>query len=993
MKIALGAALCLALLAGQGRAEEQGTATLGGQVTDPLGSLVVGARVRVTGPAGAKSARTDARGAYALAGLAPGSYTVTVTKEGFSPFKSDPISLAAGRTTPLDVQLAVAPLTETVTVKEETPALSLAPDENAGAIVIKGKDLDALPDDPDEMVEALQALAGPAAGPNGGQVFIDGFTGGRIPPKSSIREIRLNANPFSAEYDRLGLGRIEIFTKPGTDQLRGETSFRFDDAALNSRNPFAKNKPPYQRRDWGGNLSGPLAAGKASFFLDFDRRDVNDNQLINAFVLDPDLVVVHLNEAVVTPQQRTTFSPRIDWQMNPSQTLSARYTYTSSGQDDAGIGGFSLPSRAYSTSQRQHTFQLTETGVYGKVINESRLRFWSEHQGKNGDDAAPTLQVQDAFTGGGAQVGLSSNDQHRWELQNITSWTLGKHSFRAGFRLRTVSEDDLARQGFGGTVVFARGLAPELDTDLNPILDANGQPILTPITTLDRYRRTLLLQRHGLTPAQIRALGGGPSQLQIVGGDPDATVRQWDVAPFVQDDWRVGKDLLLSLGIRYETQSNIDSHLNLAPRLGFAWSPGSKGASGQARTVVRGGFGLFYDRFGEDLTLRAHRFNGTREDQYVVSDPAVLDGIAFDDAGNAVSIPSVLDLAAFSLPQTTWTVSPDLQAPYTIQSSLSLERQLPGNFTATATFIASQGRHQLRSRNINAPLPDGALPLGAAAGNVYQVESTGRLNQYQGILGVNNRLSRTLTLFARYFLAWAKSDTDGAGTFPASSYDLSSEYGRAAIDVRQRFVLGGSLTVPGGIRVSPFVLVSSGRPYNITIGDDLNRDSLFTDRPAFASAPDQPGSVATPYGLLDPTPRPGESIIPRNLGIGPGLVIVNLRVSKTFPIGGKRGDGPTPPRDGGGGGRGPGGRGGFGGGGRGGGGDGGRGGGEGGRGLTLSVSAQNLLNHTNPGAPVGNLSSPFFGQSLASAGSFGFGPGGSTTAGNRRIELQARLAF
>jgi len=699
---------------------------------------------------------------------------------------------------------------------------------------------------------------------------------------------------------------------------------------------------------------------------------VNDNQLINATVLGPDLVAVPFNEAVVAPQQRTTFSPRIDWQMNPAQTLSARYTYTSSGQDDAGIGGFSLPSRAYSTSQRQHTVQLTETGVYGKVINETRLRFWSEHQGKNGDDAAPTLQVQDAFTGGGAQVGLSSNDQHRWELQNVTSWTLGKHSFRAGFRLRTVSEDDVARQGFGGTVVFARGPG---------------------ITTLERYRLTVLLERQGLTQAQIRALGGGPSQLQIVGGDPDATVRQWDLAPFVQDDWRAGKDLLLSLGLRYETQSNIESRVNLAPRFGFAWSPGGKGPSGQARTVVRGGFGLFYDRFGEDLTLRAHRFNGTREAQYVVSDPTVLDGIAFDDAGNVVSIPSVLDLAAFSLPQTTWTVAPDLQAPYTIQSSLSLERQLPGNFTATATFIASQGRRQLRSRNLNAPLPDGALPLGAAAGNVYEVESTGRLNQYQGILGVNNRLSRTLTLFARYFLAWAKSDTDGSGTFPANSYDLASEYGRAAIDVRQRFVLGGNLTVPGGIRVSPFVLVSSGRPYNITIGDDLNRDSLFTDRPAFASAPDQPGSVTTPYGLLDPSPRPGEPIIPRNLGIGPGLVIVNLRLSKTFPIGGKRGEGPAPPRDGGGSGRGPGGRGGFGGGGRGGGGEGGRGGGEGGRGLTLSVSAQNLLNHTNPAAPVGNLSSPFFGRSLASAGGFGFGTGGTTAAGNRRIELQARFAF
>jgi hypothetical protein len=780
---------CVVGLAG---ADERGTAALGGRVTDPLGSLIVGAQVRASGPSGAKATRTDGQGVYALQGLRPGTHTVTVTKDGFSPYTSEGVVLTADHTTPLDVQLAVAPVTETVTVKEAAPALSLAPEENAGAIVIKGRDLDSLPDDPDEMMEALQALAGPAAGPNGGQVFIDGFTGGRIPPKSSIREIRLNANPFSAEYDRLGFGRIEILTKPGTDQLRGETSFRFDDAALNTRNPFAPNKPPYERRDWEANLSGPLAAGKASFFLDFDRRTVHDNQIVNAKVLGPDLAAVPFNVAVVTPQQRTTVSPRIDWQVSPSHTVSARYTYTSSGQDEAGIGGFSLPSRAYDTSQRQHTFQLTETGVYGKVINETRLRFWSEHQGKNGDDSMPTLQVQDAFTGGGAQVGPSFNDQHRWELQNVTSWTLGTHALRAGFRLRTVSEQDLARQGFGGSVVFAGGgLGPELDAGGDLVVGPDGQPVLVPITNLERYRRTLLLERRGLTPTEVRLLGGGASQLQIVGGNPEAGVRQWDIAPFLQDDWRVTPDFLLSLGLRYETQSNIDSHVNLAPRLGFAWSPGGKGPSGQPRTVVRGGFGLFYDRFGEDLTLRARRFDGVREQQYVVSDPAVLDQVLFDENGNVASLPSAAQLTRFALPQTTWTVAPDLRAPYTLQSSLSLERLLPGNFTVTGTFIVSQARRQLRSRNVNAPLPDGQVPLGAAAGNVYQVESTGRLNQYQGIVGLNNRLSRTLTLFARYFLAWARSDTDGAGTFPASSYDLSSEYGRAAIDVRHRFVLGG----------------------------------------------------------------------------------------------------------------------------------------------------------------------------------------------------------
>jgi hypothetical protein len=174
------------------------------------------------------------------------------------------VNLAAGQATVLDVQLVLAPVEETVTVKSPNPPLSLEPQNDAGAIVIKGADLDALPDDPDEMAEALQALAGPAAGPNGGQILIDAFTGGRLPPKSAIREIRLNANPFSAEYDRRGFGRIEIFTKPGSDRLRGDTNFRFNDDALDSRNPFAPNRAPYQRREWGGTLSGPLVAKEAS---------------------------------------------------------------------------------------------------------------------------------------------------------------------------------------------------------------------------------------------------------------------------------------------------------------------------------------------------------------------------------------------------------------------------------------------------------------------------------------------------------------------------------------------------------------------------------------------------------------------------------------------------------------------------------------------------------------------------------------------------------
>jgi Carboxypeptidase regulatory-like domain len=949
-----------------------------GHVTDPQGSSVPGAEVSITGPSGAKSARTDSAGAYALEGLPPGTYTVTVMKKGFEAYGNGSVEVKATDVTPLDIQLAVATVEETVTVSSELPAISIDPENNAGAIIIKDEDLDALPDDPDEMADALQALAGPSAGPNGGQVFIDGFTGGRMPPKSSIREIRINANPFSAEYDHLGFGRIEIFTKPGTDTFRAETSYRFNDDSLNTRNPFSQNKPPYQRREWGANVSGPLVAKKASFAVDFERRYVDDNQLINATVLEPsDLTIVPLSESVVTPQSRTTVSPRIDWQMSATQTLVARYTYTTTDQDDAGVGGYSLPSRGYDMGSHQHTLQLTETAVFGKVISETRLRYLDEHETREGDDTIPTLQVQDAFTGGGAQVGPSYNDQRRWEVQSLTSWAEGKHSMKAGVRLRTVNEDDFARQGYGGTVVFSGGFGPKLDADNNLVLGPDGMPVLVPVTSMERYRRTIVLQGLGLSPTAIRALGGGATQLQIVGGNPDAKVTQWDVAPFFQDDWHATPDLVVSGGLRYETQDNISSHLNFAPRLGFAWSAGPKNATGQARTVVRGGFGVFYDRVGEDLTLRANRFNGVSTSQYVVAEPAVLNELGFDANGNVTGVPSAEELAAFAIPQATWHLAPDIEAPYTLQSSLGVERQVE-NFTLSATFISAQGRRQLRSRNVNAPIADGTRPLGIAAGDVYQVESTGRLNQYQTILGVNNRLSKKFTLFARYFLSWAKSDTDGSGTFPASSYDLADEYGRAGNDVRHRVILGGNVTGPWAVRFSPFIVYSTGRPYNITTGRDQNLDSLFTDRPSYAGDPNEPGVVETPYGLLDPTPVPGEAIIPRNLGVGPSFTVVNLRISKTlnFGKGSPQPEGPGGRPGGfgpGGGGRGPGG-----------------GGGGGAKGLTFSVAAQNLFNHTNPSTPVGNLTSLLFGQSLSTAGGFGSGGG---AGGNRRIEFQARLGF
>ena len=1004
-RLGLAAGLVLSL-SGVPEARGQTTGSIGGRVTDKTGGTIAGARVEVTGPS-RKTATTDASGAYRIVGLTPGTYAVVFTKPKFAPFTQADVVVTAGDLTTLDPTLELARLEETTTVEGERP-LGLNPEESASALVLRGEDLDALPDDPDELAEALRALAGPAAGPSGGQMFIDGFSRGRLPPKASIREIRLNMNPFSAEYDRLGFGRIEIFTKPGSDRLRGNTSFEFMDESLNSRNPFAPNRPEYQRREWGGNLGGPLSKA-ASFFVDFEHRAIDDNGLVNATILDSSLDPVPFRLAVLTPQHRMTVSPRIDCRLGAKHTLVARYSFTETIHDRAGIGEFSLPSRAYRSSNPQHTFQLTETSILSdRMVNETRVQYVSERSRKEGDNSIPTIQVHDAFTGGGSQVGLSSRDEDGIEIKNVTTWTQGKHALRAGLRLRGTRVDDISHNNFGGTVTFGGGLGPLLDANNQVVLGPDGLPILTTLTTLERYRRTLLFGQAGLSGPEVRALGGGATQLRIAGGNPRATVWQWDVAPFVQDDWKVTRNLTLSVGLRYENQTNIHSHENFAPRIAFAFSP--RKGDARPRTVVRGGFGVFYDRFGEELMLQARRFDGLNQQQFLVTSPAVLDRMQFT-YDSVLGLPSTVELAAFALPQTTRRVAPDLEAPQTLHGSLSFEQLLPGNVTFSAVGVSTRIRRMLRSRNINAPLPGtGERPLGRPD-TVYQYESTGRFDQEQLILGLNRRTSRAFTLFVRYYLGRARSDTDGAGSFPANQYDLAAEYGPAGIDVRHRFTLGGSLLLPGNIRLSPLAIVSSGRPFNITTGRDNNGDTVFTDRPAYATDPQKPGVVQTAWGLLDPNPEPGQTIIPRNLGRGPWFVMLNLAVGKTIGFGqrppaettaaGKAGRGgaaspgdPGPmgeerPR----GREGP----------PSGGSRAGNRGGLGGTGdrsedrvtLTFSVNALNILNHANPGLPIGNLSSPLFGMSVATAGSFGFGTGagGGGSAGNRRIELQARLGF
>jgi Carboxypeptidase regulatory-like domain len=917
--------------------------TLQGKVVDQLGGVIVNAVVSLNGYGVRSSARTNQQGVFSFPNVPSGRYTLNVTASGFVPYDDKALYVTAD-IKPLTVELRVAGSSQEITVTTDI-RMSIDADNSATMLVLRGKTLDALPDDPTALAAAMQLLTAKAGNPRGAQIFVNGFAAAMLPPKKSIREIRVNQNAFSAQYDQPGLGRVEILTKPGTNSFEGAIFSNFNDARLNSRNPFAVDRIASQTRLYGANLSGPVVRNRASFFVDFLRNENDDTALINATALDSSLNVVPFNQSLLTPYRRTTGSSRLDYHINESHTLVGRYAYSRSNSKNMGIGEFSLPSRSYQVNDSEHTLQLTETGVFGKTINEVRVQNVHDSRRQTADSNAPVLYVPDAFIAGGSEVGASLDRRNAWEVDNDTMWAPGNHAFKAGIRFRYVGLSSASPANFNGTYTFAGRVAPQLDANNNPII-VDGSWVPVPITTLESYRRTLVFQKQGLSPSEIRQLGGEPAQFTIAGGNALQAARQYDAGAYIQDDWKLAPNLTLSSGLRLEYQDNIRHRYDIGPRLGFAWTPSK---SKDAKLVLRAGSGVFFDRFSENLVLQSIRFNGINQQQYVVSNPAILDRFP--------QTPSVETLRSFVLPAAITQIAPDMRAPYLLQGTFTAERTFPLDISTSFTYIHSNSVHLLRSRNVNAPLPVSGMRPNPNLGEVFQYESSGHSRQDQFITNITQRLGTRLTYYGTYILARAFSDTDGSSSFPANSYDLHSEWGPSLQDVRHTFYWGGWLTLPGRIDLTPTVIYRTGMPFNITTGRDTNGDSLYPERPAFATGSGGEGVVSTAYGAFDLNPESGQVLIPRNYGRGSNFAVTHLRVSRTFFT--------VPPSDA-------------------------VASGRHSYSLTLSVQVQNLFNQSNPDVPVGNLSSPLFGRPYVSVGDFGFG---TNPQGNRRIEAQIYFGF
>jgi hypothetical protein len=923
------------------------TATLHGVVTDQSGGIVPAATVVLTPNAGAaKTAVTGNDGSYSFVAV-PGDYVVEASAPDL---KSGPLKVTVRQgLQSLDLQLKIALAAQQVTVEERAVAVTPEPTNNASATVLAGNDLEALSDNPDDLIAELIAIAGPGAGPGGASLFIDGFADGQVPSKEAIREIHINQNPFSPEYDKIGTGRIEILTKPGANQFHGTEGFNISNDFWNSRNPYAQKKAPFFLKEYIGNVSGPIRK-RASFFIDLRRDAIDNGAIINGSTLDPSTlnIIAPFTEVFLIAQRRWTINPRADFQLTRNNTLSVRWNSTHTVIPSSGVGGFNLISRGASSTSMNHTAQVTDTAVLSaNIVNEVRLQIYHPHYEINPTSTGYALQVLGAFNGGASPIGKASDTQTHLEFQDYVTALHGKHSWRFGVRLHRPSDDNVSPQNFAGTFTFGGGSAPILDANNNPVLDSTGQPVLAPITSIERYRRTLLFQSLGFSPTQITRLGGGATQFTLVAGDPRLSASEFDAGLFAGDDWKLKPNLTLSLGFRYEAQTNIHDPHDFAPRIGIAWAV-------RPKTVIRAGAGIFYDRFSLGNTMTALRQNGIRQQQYAITNPDFFP-----------SIPSIASLAGFQTGQIRQQVSPTLVAPRFYQSAFAIERQLPWNTTLAVTYTTSHGLHMLRSRDINAPLPgtydpavagSGVFPLGPV-GSVFLMESSGLYNQNQLSVNVNSRANKYVSLTGSYTLNHAMSNTDGIGTFAANPYSFAGEYGRAATDVRHRMSLGGSINTKWNVAFNPLLNLASGPPFDITVGHDIYGTTLFNGRPGIATDPSKPGVISTSYGLLDPNPTVDETILPRNYGRGPGTVSVNLRVTKTFTLGPKPDGNDKRPYT-----------------------------------LSFAMASRNILNHTNPGPIIGNITSPLFGHANQPSGGAGNG-GFSEAANNRTLEFQTRFVF
>ncbi|MGH9755472.1 MAG: carboxypeptidase regulatory-like domain-containing protein [Blastocatellia bacterium] len=836
-------------------------------VVDPTGAAIPNARVTIGKQQ--QTLTTGKLGEANFGDLAPGKYQLQVDAEGFAPLTVKDVILRAGANN-LEVKLNVGSVREEVTVGRDKREAGTDP-RGAHSMVLTEEQIAQLPDDPEEFEQALRNIAGPGA-----TFKVNGFRGGKLPPKSQIREIRFRTNAYAAESHESSFMSVDIFTKPGIENWHGSFNFGFRDESLNARNAFAPTRAAEQNRRFGFEFGGPLWKKRTSMFLSANGVNSYEAKTIRA-ALPENL----FNDTVRQPWRTLNLNARVEHLLTPTHTSRIEYQRNATRRDNNGVGNFDLPERGYTTDSAEHVLRFADSGAVGKkLFNEVRFQTIWQSLDINSLSNATTIQVLGAFSSGGAQI-TGSRRSREIEFANNLDIPFKKHSARVGFQIEASAYNSTDLRNRNGAFTFS---------------------------SIDAFR------------------AGRPATFNRRSGAGRVDFDQVQFGWYAQDDWRIHKSLTLSFGARHELQTNLNDRNNFMPRAGFAWSPFKKG-----NTTIRGGGGIFHDWFAAENYEQALRVNGQQQSDLDIRDPGFPDPFS---GGTAITLPA-----------SRIQIDPNLRMPYVAQSSIGVEQALPSNIRLMSQYSYRRGIHQLRGRNINAPI-DGVRP-DPTSGVIRQIESSSNSFSHVWFVNLNWMKMGKFMIGASYVLSKASDETDGALSLPADNFDLRGERGPSLQDTRRRFNILTNFRLTKSLSLSSIFNTSSGRPYNITTGADDNNDLVVNDRPAGVGRNSARGA-----GQWDLSSRLSWGFSfgkqPDNQGAGGPQVRIVRGGGDSGEMLGAMGSMPSPDSR---------------------------------RFRTqFFIQATNLFNHANPTGFSGVLTSPFFGQPIAAL------PG-------RRIETGMRFSF
>lgn len=757
-------------------AQMPGGYAISGTVSDQSGASVPGALVSAgqRGTRSVRTAMTDETGAFRIPGVPAGVFDVEISSAGFTPVTVH-VTIAGRGPAPLKIALSLAQLRQEMTVTESPAQVGTDSSENLDVVTLDREALDNLPVFDQNYVNTISQFLDPGSiGTNGVTLVVNGMEQRNIGVSASaIQQVKINQNPYSAEFQRPGRGRIEVITKPSSQAFHATLNFLFRDYHLNARDPFAADRAPEQRRIYEGSLMGPLGhTRKNSFLLSFDREE-EDLQAV-VFAYTPTGI---LRQNIANPQRSLDLSAGLTHAFTETHIETYRGSYHDNTEQNRGVGGLTLPEAGANAENREDELYFNDSLVITpKLLNQLRVVFGRQHTPTISVTNAPGILVPGSFIGGGAQADRLQTENHM-NLNDIVSWSIGKHYIRTGINIPDISRRGLVdKTNFGGTYSFS---------------------------TLQDYqsaRSYSLVQQQG---------DGRVVFLEVVAGG------------FFQDEYRLRPNLTISAGLRYDWQNYIHDGNNFSPRVSFAYAPGKS-----RKTVLRGGAGFFYDRTGPGPIFDLERYNGTRLRQIVMSDPPY------------PAPPEVLAAQPTTITRWDPTVKMPYTAQFSFGVERQLYKST--TIAATYWATRGVGLFRSRDVNAPPPPAYLSRP-NPAIGVYRQIESSGRLQNDAFEISFRGHLTSRFNGMIQYTLGRAYNDvagnysasTRGSGinSFPANNYDLSGEWGRADYDQRHRLNMLGTIHAARYIDLGVGLFANSGAPYTETTGRDDYHTGFANARP------------------------------------------------------------------------------------------------------------------------------------------------------------------